>query len=77
MHTSRYQARRGSTPAGVPQGSVPRVVGLGLREAVNKLEDAGYNVKINGAGYVIKQLPLGGDSIPPGNTVTLTLSQDT
>lgn len=76
-HFSLSGPRRGSTPAGVSQGSVPRVVGLGLREAVNKLEDAGYNVKINGAGYVIKQLPLGGDSIPPGNTVTLTLSQDT
>ncbi|MDE7386963.1 MAG: transpeptidase family protein [Muribaculaceae bacterium] len=69
--------RRGKTPAVSGDGQVPRVLGLSLREAVNVLEDAGYQVMVEGDGYVSRQLPAAGDSIPPGATVRLHLTQDT
>lgn len=69
-------AKRVPTPAPAAQGCVPRVTGLGLRDAVRVLEDSGYDVRIEGNGYVISQIPQPGDSIPAG-TVTLKLTQDT
>ncbi len=69
--------RRGRTPEPTPAGQVPRVLGLGMREAVNRLEDAGYEVVVDGVGYVSRQVPAAGDSIPPGATVRLKLTQDT
>lgn len=69
--------RRGHTPTATGAGQVPRVIGLGLREAVNRLEDAGYEVVVEGDGYVNRQVPAAGDSIAPGATVRLHLTQDT
>lgn len=71
-------ARRGHRPADAAPGTVPGVVGLSLREAVARLEEAGYNVRIeNGTGYVRAQLPARGDTVPQGTAVALRLSQDT
>lgn len=70
-------SRRGRNPRTTPSGTVPEVTGLGMREAVNRLEQAGYSVTITGKGYVMKQTPAAGDTIPPGHTVTLHLTQDT
>ena len=70
-------SRRGRTPEANSPGTVPAVTGLSLREAVNRLEDAGYNVDVNGTGYVNRQTPAPGDTIPPGTTITLHLTQDT
>ena len=70
-------ARRGQTPGTTPPGTAPSVTGLSLREAVNSLEDAGYNVVVHGNGYVSSQSPAPGDTIPDGTTFTLTLTQDT
>ena len=70
-------SRRGRTPSTAAPGTVPTVTGLGMREAVTLLEDAGYNVSVKGVGYVSGQSPMPGDSIPPGATVTLSLTQDT
>ena len=54
-----------------PEGHVPAVVGLGLREAIVLLESKGYNVTVAGSGYVGSQLPAAGTPLPKGATVIL------
>lgn len=54
---------------------VPQVMGLGLREAVVALEEAGYNVDFKGTGYVAQQLPAAGTVAGKGEKVTLYLTQ--
>lgn len=54
--------------------TVPDVTGLSLREAVNRLENAGYNVRVSGAGWVRRQQPSGGTVASRGTRVTLTTS---
>lgn len=61
-------------PANAADGAVPQVLGLSVREAVNRLESAGFNVKISGAGYVRRQTPTGGTAARKGTQVTLTMS---
>ncbi len=75
--TSLKGSRRGTTPSPAATGHVPAVAGLGLREAVNCLEAAGYNVEVHGTGYVKRQLPAQGEEHSPGTTVSIYLSQDT
>lgn len=60
------------TPA-AKSGGVPDVLGLGLRDALNRLESAGYNVTFSGTGYVSGQLPLAGTPLARGEKVTLVL----
>ena len=60
----------------VEQFTVPDVTGLGIREALVKLEEAGLNVKFNGVGYVTALQPAAGTRLIPGATVTATLSQN-
>lgn len=62
-----------ATPRKMPEGTVPSVLGLGLREAVVELESKGYNVKFQGSGYVREQLPAHGTPLPKGKAVTLAL----
>ena len=61
------------TPSPSAKG-VPDVKGLGLREAIAKLERAGYNVKFSGTGFVASQSPGAGIAARRGATVTLALS---
>ncbi|MBD5180368.1 MAG: PASTA domain-containing protein [Bacteroidales bacterium] len=75
--TSLSGARRGTTPLASEHGKVPSVTGLGLREAVNRLETSGYNVTVHGTGYVTRQLPQAGEEHSEGDNVTIYLSQDT
>lgn len=56
-------------------GCVPSVVGLGLREAVVKIEEAGYNVSFNGNGYVRSQWPGAGQRLKEGESVNLSLTE--
>lgn len=63
-----------SSPKKVEQG-VPNVVGLGMRDAIKLLEDAGYNVTISGSGYVISQSPGAGANVPLGTKVKLQLKE--
>lgn len=56
-----------------PAGTVPDVCGLGLREAVVRLESAGYAVKFRGQGYVASQTPVAATRARSGSAVTLTL----
>lgn len=60
-------------PAAATAGTVPSVLGLGLREAVVQLENSGYNVAFSGSGYVRQQLPAHGTRLPRGSKVTLSL----
>lgn len=56
-------------------GNVPQVLGLGMRDAIVVLEEAGYNVSFNGEGYVKSQSPSGGTRMKKGETVKLNLAQ--
>lgn len=62
-------------PADTPAGTVPDVRGLGVREAVVRLEQAGYNVNFHGTGYVTAQQPAPGTKAAKGYKVTLQLNQ--
>ncbi len=63
-----------ANPGPVSSG-VPDVVGLGLRDALAMLENAGYNVGFSGSGYVSSQTPLPGAKVAPGAKVTLKLHE--
>lgn len=56
-------------------GGVPSVVGYGIRDAIEILERAGYNVDFRGGGCVVSQNPGSGAHEPQGTTVTLELTQ--
>lgn len=64
-----------ATPTPTTSG-VPRVLGLGVREAVKQIELAGYEVRIVGTGCVVGQIPAPGSPAQEGSTVYLTLKQD-
>lgn len=55
------------------QGTVPDVVGLSVRNAVRRLEQSGYNVSVEGSGYVATQSPAAGTVLKEGQQVKLTL----
>ena len=61
-------------PQNVSSG-VPDVTGLGVRDAIKRLEEAGYNVEISGSGYVESQSPLPGSNISLGTKVKLRLKE--
>lgn len=56
------------------QSGVPDVSGLDIREAIDLLESAGYNVDFSGSGYVSTQSPAPGTHARAGTSVTLHLS---
>lgn len=62
-----------STPRDIKTG-VPDVRGLGMREAIGRLERAGYNVDVNGSGWVYAMEPDAGASLPRGAKVKLKLN---
>lgn len=59
----------------VSDGTVPSVIGMGLREAVATLERSGLNVtEVTGSGYVAAQTPKEGTPLHKGGKVTLNLT---
>lgn len=56
--------------------TVPDVTGLGIREALVKIEEAGLNVKFRGDGYVTAIEPPAGSRMVPKGVVHVTLSQN-
>ena len=52
---------------------MPNVSGMGLRDALYVLENAGLQVKVNGRGSVMKQSVTAGSRIQPGQTVSIDL----
>lgn len=75
LHIADARELRPHDAAPTGSNQVPQVLGLGLREAVVALEEAGYNVDFTGAGYVAQQLPAAGTPAGKGQTVTLHLTQ--
>ncbi len=57
----------------IREGLVPRVVGMGAKDAVYLLEMAGLRVNLSGAGKVVSQSINPGQRIVKGQTVLLTL----
>ena len=62
-----------AAPRKMPEGTVPSVAGLGLREAVTTLESAGYEVAFTGSGFVRSQTPAAGEPARKGSLVNLSL----
>lgn len=60
-------------PAPVQARRVPDVRGLSVRDALQRLETAGYRVHVRGSGYVAGQTPAPQTPARPGTTVTLNL----
>lgn len=56
------------------KGSVPRLEGYDLPAAIRILEEKGYTVKVNGAGYVVSQQPAAGTPLARGGCVKLRLA---
>lgn len=56
------------------EGGVPSVLGMGIREAVVKLERAGLTVQFEGSGYVKEQYPEPGSNYSKGDAVKLILT---
>lgn len=67
--------RTGATAANKPS-TVPDVTGLGIREALVMLEEAGLTVHFSGTGYVTTINPPAGTPVAPGAKVHATLSQN-
>lgn len=58
----------------VKKGLVPNVVGMGARDAIYLLENAGVKVHLVGAGKVKQQSITGGSKVARGATVTIELN---
>ncbi len=58
----------------ITAGIVPNVIGMGARDALNILENAGLRVKITGRGTVLKQSIEAGTKITKGQSIILELS---
>ncbi len=77
---SAFRSATGAQPrqmrAGeAPEKGVPNVRGMGLREAVNTLEAARFEVSFSGSGHVKSQNPPAGSIVAPGTKIHLTLSE--
>jgi cell division protein FtsI (penicillin-binding protein 3) len=54
-------------------GKVPNVIGMGIKDALYVLENAGLKVKINGKGKVVGQSITSGSPTPKGSSITIQL----
>ncbi|WP_102407173.1 penicillin-binding protein [Parabacteroides bouchesdurhonensis] len=57
----------------IREGLVPRVTGMGARDAVYLLENAGLKVSLSGVGRVVSQSIQPGQRVVKGQTILLTL----
>jgi len=55
------------------EGTVPDVIGMGLKDALPMLENSGYLVKTKGHGKVVKQSVDPGSEVASGSTIYLNL----
>jgi len=55
-------------------GIVPNVIGMGLRDAIYILENAGFIVRANGKGFVNRQSVEAGKKVVKGQVIVLELS---
>ncbi len=63
-----------SLPSATSAGTVPDLRGLGVRQALKALSDAGLKGEISGVGYAISQSPAAGTAVKPGATVRVTFT---
>ncbi len=56
-------------PAAAPEGRVPDVVGLGMRQALALIEDSGYRIEAHGNGFAARQDPPPGSKAYPGQVI--------
>lgn len=73
--TSIFTPTLAKEPAKVKTGIVPDVVGMGARDAVYSLQQAGLKVKLNGKGLVSEQSIPANTKIENGKTITLKLQE--
>jgi len=66
---AEYTARNDN----VPDGEVPNVRGLGLRDALRLLENKGYQVSFTGTGKVSEQIPEAGTFLAGKEIIKITL----
>lgn len=66
-------AKAFATPKASAKGGVPNVKGLGARDAIAILENAGLVAKLHGTGYVAQQSIAPGAAYRRGQTITLIL----
>lgn len=57
----------------IRDGQVPRVTGMGAKDAVYLLESAGLQVRLSGIGRVVSQSVAPGQQVVKGHTITITL----
>ncbi|MDR2118801.1 MAG: transpeptidase family protein [Tannerellaceae bacterium] len=57
----------------IREGQVPRVIGMGAKDAVYLLENAGLRVNMSGRGRVVSQSISPGQQITKGHTIAITL----
>ena len=57
----------------IHDGTVPRVIGMGAKDAVYLMEKAGLRVSLSGVGRVVSQSVSPGGKVHKGQTVLLTL----
>lgn len=62
-------------PSATAHGTVPDVLGMGLREAVALLESSRFNVKFSGSGHVSSQNPAPGTPLARGASVNIRLTE--
>lgn len=69
LSTTRVQ--RMKSPTAPDQNRVPDVTGLGMRDALARIEDAGYNFNSRGQGFAVSQSPQAGTPATPGQMITV------
>lgn len=57
----------------VESGVVPNVIGMGLADALNVLEECNMKPQVSGVGYVVKQQPKAGTKMKVGDKIEITL----
>lgn len=63
-------------PKNCEDGTVPDVTGMGVRDAVRRIEEAGFNVVVKGNGYAISQNLRPGSRVKAGTVVTVNFIPD-
>jgi cell division protein FtsI (penicillin-binding protein 3) len=62
-----------TVPFETTAGRVPRVLGMGLMDALYAIESRGFRVDFSGKGRVVSQHPAAGAAARAGTTITITL----
>lgn len=72
-YLSRDQQSTSLLAMSVREGVVPNCIGMGMRDALQALQHAGLNYKVNGKGRVIRQSVQPGIAMKKGSTIQLQL----